>query len=485
MKKSVVLVLILALCGTLVFAKGTTEQKPAGKAMEKITYGTWIYYQNPDSETALEAIFKKDTGVTLEVMSFAKDRWEDKLQALYMSGDAPDVSVCPSNMTPLAKQGFLAPIDAYVENHPGFKDMKAKLPQVFRVGEYGGKTYAMAAGTGNYMNFWVRKDVLDKLGVKMPTTMEELVAMLEAFKKVPGPNGQKVIPMTMANSIWPHDVFTTYFGAFNEVTKRDGKYVEYYLTPQFKEYLEFMRDLYKRELLDKEVPTVGYGDVRKKCQTGVALSCIMWDDTGDAFTKGMADNKIEGVMVPVPPFKNPKGTGVFGLSYSPPTSDFCINAKAANPEFVFNKFFDWIFLQDDGIISTSRGVPGFDFTVENGVMAPTKKPNSGVGAHGQKLPPVKPGFQYPFKFDPVVQNEWDNIVLVSQYAKPFFDATDKVYPPQDANRYGSVKSSLYDKKVALVSKFIIGELDYDGFSKEFTKYANEIQLFDIINELNK
>jgi hypothetical protein len=43
---------------------------------------------------------------------------------------------------------------------------------------------------------------------------------------------------------------------------------------------------------------------------------------------------FDGVMVPVPPFRGPKG--VFGLSYNPPTADYAINAKSANPEFVFN-----------------------------------------------------------------------------------------------------------------------------------------------------
>jgi len=486
MKRGLVCIPILALCGVMAFAKGTTEQKPAGKAMDKITYGTWIFYQNPDKEAAFEAQFKKDTGVTLELVNFAKARWEDKVQALYVSGDAPDVTLVPSTMTPLVKQGFLAPLDSYIEKHAGFKDMKAKVPQAFRGGMYNGKSYGLAASVGNYMNFWVRKDVLDKLGLKMPTSMNEIVAMLEAFKKVPGPNGQKVIPMTMANSVWPHDVFANYWGCFNEVTKRDGKYTEFYLTPQFKEYLEFMRDLYKRELLDKEVPTLGYGDVRKKCQTGAALSCIMWDETYSTFAKGMQDNKIEGVMVPVPPFKNPNmAGGVFGLSYSAPTVDLGINSKAANPEFVFNKFFDWFFMNDNGIVCTTRGTPGFDFTVVNGVMTPTNLPNSGIANNGQRMPPVKPGFEYPFKFDPVSQGAWDDIKLVAQYAKPFFNDTDKIYPPQDNVRYGSIESDLYQKKIQLVGKFIIGELDYDGFTKEFTKYAGDVQLFEILAELNK
>jgi putative aldouronate transport system substrate-binding protein len=491
MKRVTVFILVLAVCGVIAFAEGASEKRPAAAtgaakpAMDTITYGTWIYYQNPDSEAAFEALFKKNTGVTLDVVSFAKASWEDKVRALYMSGDAPDVTLVPTNFTSLARQGMLAPLDAYIEKHPGFNALKAQLPQVFRGGTYEGKSYGLAASTGAYMNFWMRQDVLDKLGLKMPGSMDALVAALEAFKKVEGPNGQKVIPMTMANSVWPHDVFTTYFGAgCNEIVLRNGTYQDNYLSPQFKEYLDFMRSLYVRELLDKEVPTLGYGDVRKKCQTGVALSCIMWDDTADAFIKGMSDNKIEGgLMVPVPPFKGKNG--VFGLSYSPPTVDYGVNAKAENPEFVFNTFMNWLFLEDGGIIATSRGVEGFDFTVENGTMTLTKLPNSGVGNHGQKCPPVKPGYAYPFKFDPVSQAEYDNIVLVARYAKPFFKDTDKIYPSKDASEYWAVESDLYDKKVAMVSKYIIGEVDYPAFVAEYTRYINEIKLPELLAALNR
>lgn len=486
MKKTMVLILALVLCGAFAFAGGTTEQKPAAKAMDKITYGTWHFYQNPDKEAAWEAQFKKDTGVTLEIVNFTKDKWDDKIKAMYMSGDAPDVSLIPSNITPLAKQEFLAPLDAYIEKHAGFKQLKQQLPQVFRGGTYNGKVYGLSASTGNYMNFWVRQDVMTKLGLKMPTSMDELVALLEAFKTQTAPNGQKVIPMTMANSTWPHDVFSNYWGAFNDVTLRNGKFTEYYLTPEFKGYLEFMRDLYKRELLDKEVPTLGYGDVRKKCQIGTALSCIMWDDTYDSFAKGMADNKIDGLMVPVPPFRNPKmANGVFGLSFSPPTVDYAINAKTANAEFVFNKFLNWFFLEDGGIIASSRGIEGFDFTVVNGMMTLTKKPNSGVGNHGQKCPPVKPGYVYPFKFDAISQGEYDDIVLVAKYAQPFFNETDKVYPSRDADKYWAFESDMYELRKTLVAKFIIGQIDYDTFHKEFSKYTTEHKLFELLAEMNK
>jgi putative aldouronate transport system substrate-binding protein len=483
MRRVTMCILFALACGVLAFATGGGEAP--GKAMEKITYSTYWGYQTPEPVAAFEALFKKDTGVTLEVISVAKDRWEDKITAMFVAGDAADCSLITNSIfTPMTKQGFLAPLDAYIDKHPGFSQLKKDKPQVFR-GVYNGKTYGLASSEGAWMNFWVRQDWLDKLGLKMPASMDDIVAMLVAFKngKDLAPAGKDVIPMTLANSIWPHDVFSLAWGCFNQVMKKDGKFQDFYLTPDFKEYLDYMRDLYARGLLDKEMPTIGYGDVRNRCGAGVAGSCVMWEDTADSFMKGMENNKVEGLMVPVPPFRTKKG--VFGLSYDPPTVDYGINAKAANPAFVFNTFFDWFFMKDDGIIATSRGIEGFDFTVVDGVMTLTGLKNSGVGYHGQKFPPIKSGWTYPFKFDRISQAEYDNIVLVRKWAQPFFKDEDKIRPPLDMNAFWDIDADLYSKKTALVGKYIMGAMDYAEFSAEYTKYINEIGLPQLLAEANK
>lgn len=485
MRRGILCIVLVIACGVLVFAEPGKET--SGVAMTKITYSTYWGYQVPEAVAAFQNLFKKDTGVDLEVISVAKDRWQDKVAAMFVSGDAADVTLLEgATHQSLSKQGYLAALDAYIDKHPGFKQLKKDKPQVFRGGLYMGKTTGMAASEGAWMNFWIRQDWLDKLGLKMPKSIAEITAALEAFK-ANGPTlvpaGKDVIPMTVSNSVWPHDVLSLAWGCFNEVTLKDGKFQDFNLTPNFKEYLDWMRDLYARGLLDKEMPTIGYGDVRNRCGTGVAGSCVMWEDTGDSFMKGMQDNKVEGRMVPVPPFKTAKGT--FGLSYDPPTVDYGINAKTANPEFVFNTFFDWFFMKDNGIIASSRGVEGFDFTVVDGVMKLTGLKNSGVGYHGQKFPPIKTGWTYPFKFDAISQREYDDIMQVRKWAVPFFKEMDKVHPSIDNNAFWAIEDDLYSKKGALVGKYIMGAIDYAEYTAEYTKHINEVGLPQILADMNK
>ncbi len=481
MKKFLLSIFLVAMCGSIAFAAG--QEEAAGTGMDKITYSCYFYYQMPDSEKALEDYFLESTGVELDVVNIAKDSWEDKIRAMMVSGDAGDVTQLPSNMVSLVKQGYIKPIDDYIDTDPGFSQLKAEYPQVFRLTTYEDKIYGVAAGSGSYMNLWIRDDWLDELGLDMPETMDEVVAALAAFKGTQFDIGKGDIPLVMTNSIWNHDVFANYWGVFNEVVLHDGKYTDFQLTTEFKEYLDFMRDLYERGILDREMPTTGYGDARNKGGLGNAGSVVMWDDTYDSFAKNFINNGIEGAMMaPVPPFAGDKG--VFGLSYSPEGTHYGISSTAEDPEFVFNTFFNWFFFQKEGIIASSRGVPGFDFTVEDGVLVPTGTPGSGVGYKGQKFPPVLLDFEYPFKLDPISQGEYDNILQVRQWAQPFFDETEKIYPPKDAERYWNIEGDLYDTKRALNSRYIFGEINYDEFVSEYRSYINEIQLEDMLNEMN-
>ena len=143
MRRMTVCLLFAVACCVLAFASGGGEAQ--GKAMEKITYSTYWGYQQPEAVEAFQNQFKKDTGITLEVISVAKDRWEDKITAMFVAGDAADCTLIATKIfSPMAKQGFLAPLDDYINKHPGFKELKKEKPQVFR-GVYNGKICGMAS----------------------------------------------------------------------------------------------------------------------------------------------------------------------------------------------------------------------------------------------------------------------------------------------------------------------------------------------------
>lgn len=116
-----------------------------------------------------------------------------------------------------------------------------------------GKTYAIpeAAASGVAVNsaIIIRQDWLDELGLKMPTTLDELYNVLKTFK-----DKKKVIPFTGGKDPIVQEIGTV-FGMRTIVSpwKVVGdKVVHLVEDPATKEYLAYMKKLYTEGLIDAE-----------------------------------------------------------------------------------------------------------------------------------------------------------------------------------------------------------------------------------------
>lgn len=105
----------------------------------------------------------------------------------------------------------------------------------------------------------IRQDWLDKVEMPMPTTQEEYVQVLEAFRdKDPNGNGQKdEIPTGGREQVrWMDHLFAMYgvamYEGYPDWDLYDGKLTYSAVTPNMKAALEFAAKLYKDGLMDKE-----------------------------------------------------------------------------------------------------------------------------------------------------------------------------------------------------------------------------------------
>ena len=98
-------------------------------------------------------------------------------------GGAPDLAPVFTNMMPkLMRLGLLEPLDSYLET----VEWKDNLLASQRVAQYQGKTYGVVL-TASPNGLIYNKQLLDKAGVAVPTTPEE---MLEAARKVKQVTGE-------------------------------------------------------------------------------------------------------------------------------------------------------------------------------------------------------------------------------------------------------------------------------------------------------
>lgn len=219
---------------------------------------------------------EKLTGYKVEYSMLPKDKPADKLNLIIASGEEYDVVTANGGLKEycleFAKKGALVELEPLMEKYgPRLKQViPEKSYNLFKVNN---KTYFVPSKISlEYIQYGLlmRQDWLDKLNMKVPTTVDEFTAVLKAFKeKDPGKNGDKNIALTGSSPTGFHGLLGA-FGISNSWNEVNGKLVAMEEMPGFKEYLQYMADLYKAGLLDQEFPVNKSSTVTEKYGSGRA-----------------------------------------------------------------------------------------------------------------------------------------------------------------------------------------------------------------------
>ncbi len=192
--------------------------------------------------------------------------YTQKLNLAISSGDIPDfLSVNATQLQQLAEAELIIPIgDLYDQYATEFT--KATLieetPSVFDAAYYDGKLYGLpetAASCDSTSFLWIRNDWLEKLNLQVPTTMEELLAVAEAFAtQDPDGNGlNDTYGLMLDKSLWNAwcelEGFFNGYGAYPNIwVEKDGNLVYGSVQPECKDALATLADLYARKIIDPE-----------------------------------------------------------------------------------------------------------------------------------------------------------------------------------------------------------------------------------------
>jgi putative aldouronate transport system substrate-binding protein len=127
----------------------------------------------------------------------------------------------------------------------------------------------------NYLeqNFMINKRWLDKLGLAVPKTIDELRSVLIAFRdKDPNGNGKKdELPFGFVAGDGFAQHLTSLYGLFGMPTKegvaiKGGQCYFAPIQPAYKQYIQYMAELYKQGLIDPESFTQKVPDFDAKVQ---------------------------------------------------------------------------------------------------------------------------------------------------------------------------------------------------------------------------
>jgi putative aldouronate transport system substrate-binding protein len=225
------------------------KPKPEFKAL--LQYGRF----DPNTEVVAKFLNEK-TGYKVTYDMLPVENPDDKLNLLMANKEQYAFMLLSGpQYSKLASAGALEPIDELVNKYG--TNMKNVISQnSWNGAKLNGKIYGIPqTGSGTVVNssLIIRQDWMDELGLKAPTTRDELYNVMKTLKEK-----KNVIAMSGGKSPLLPEVLPT-FGITMVQSQAttgwqdvNGKLVNAVENPNMKLYLEFMKKLYTEKLIDQE-----------------------------------------------------------------------------------------------------------------------------------------------------------------------------------------------------------------------------------------
>lgn len=324
---ALVLVVGLVACSSSNSSNGSSQHagndksgdNPSGnKYTVSMFTGVWGNTPDPTQGTGLQKIDNK-FNIDFKPQYVPMGQASQKMSVLMASGNFPDMvglGGADANFFKWAKAGAFLPLNQYIDKYPVFK----KIPQrIWKAVSFNGKIYGIPQYfPTKYGNTpIIRKDWLDKLGLKMPTNYDELLKVADAFT-TQDPNGDdKQDTYGLVDSKGP-DFWASmgsYWGGSWDHKNSKGQYIPGAISNASKQRIQFLHDAYQHGDMPKDWPVQTYKDARKLFWGGHAG--IYYDSTPGHSTlfAELAQADPNAVVVPIYPFKSPNGHAAYnGLS---------------------------------------------------------------------------------------------------------------------------------------------------------------------------
>ncbi|MWV42762.1 extracellular solute-binding protein [Paenibacillus sp. HJL G12] len=277
---ALVLTFSMAGCGSKssgTASSGVSEDKPTDISVTTITFGG-----TPSNDLeGLQEIGKK-LNVKLHINYIPANNIGEKLNALLASKDLTDVMFveylesAPAYLSAV-QQGAFWDLTPYIKDYPNLSQYPESVWNNLKVD---GKIMSLPRirPLDGHMAMSIRQDWLDKLGLKAPTTMDELYNVMEAFTKNDPDGDGKANTYGLAFVGAPTGLMPM-FGAGNGWTQdSSGKLIPDWWTPQFKEGMAFLNKAYKAGLILPDFPVMKSTQLKEmllQSKAGIAVNNII------------------------------------------------------------------------------------------------------------------------------------------------------------------------------------------------------------------
>jgi len=252
---------------------------------EEVTFTYWVRNDNPDSvanyaDAAVYQILREKTGVNIQFLHPVGD---ETLDLLFASDDLPDIietvnrNAIPNGADQSIEDGMIIRLNELIDEYaPNFKKARLSDPEaeMLTISD-GGNIYAFPKLLDGEEDAWsgpmIRKDLLDKLNLDVPTTIPEWYEVLKAFKE----DGIEV-PLLLNGGWDTMQEFGSFIGAW-DVNKRfyrteDGKVAYGPIQPGYKDFLATFNKWHKEGLINIDFDNNLRGEYLTSGKVGASIA---------------------------------------------------------------------------------------------------------------------------------------------------------------------------------------------------------------------
>ncbi|OXM87838.1 extracellular solute-binding protein [Paenibacillus rigui] len=421
----------------------------------------------------------KVLGTDLNLTVYASgDDYKNQLNVRMASANFPDLfMVDRQQLKQFSEQGMLLDLTPYMDSK--LKQVKDFIgPDSLKKGTMNGKVFAVSKTPQiPYDTYFIRKDWLDKLGMQVPRTTDELLEVAKAFvEKDPDGNGKKD---TIGITAGKFGAFNTIFGAYGigysegvpSLYVKDNKLINALYDPAMKDALAFINKLTTAGAVDPELmANSGLQHQQKAIKGQAGIIYIDWPNmTKDQFVEQIKAVNPNANWVQVDAVKGPGGQTASSWDIGKTAGLYAVpKTLEKNPEKL-QKVFDllnYVSNKETGSLLVQYGVKGKHYNLEGSKVIPTDL----MGKEG--------GYFWLYQFTGRPEMEYLQVKFAKQ--APYIEFANKQpriqalngfvdypagYNAADANRF--IEEEL--------AKFIFGKKplsEYDNFLKTLESSMN-------------
>jgi len=357
----------------------SNENKPEEKPKDPVKFSISMrtlnvaYVQNHADINKDKYVLEleKMTNADLDIRLIPHNEYQEKMIQMFATNDIPDVvqgsgGLSGAELAGAVENGVFLGLNELLEEHG--KDLLEFIPESAWQRMTDSKTgiiYGIPEVLSNPSRraTWIRTDLLEKVNKPIPTTVEETLDVLRAFKEI----GVEHPYAGRQNFKYADTFFGSYdvFGYNNQFKLYpDGKVKpNFFDVDNMKKAIQVYKTMLQDGLLSQEFATIESTDFRNIITSGKAGMWSMNANELPIWGAQLMENAPGAKVALIPSPVGPDGGGGYA-HYTPVPRSFFINVNAKDKAADIVKFFNWM-VSEEAQLFFSYGIEGEDYQVVN------------------------------------------------------------------------------------------------------------------------